>query len=143
MDRQLRNLTKRAAIVLLPLWLAGCAGSPTGGISFTDDQGTANQPFPANYRTDLLAFLRSYLTDPVGVREAAMAEPVQRTVGGRLRYVSCVRFTARDRDGKYRAPQDVAISYVDRRPDRVVEDTAAACAGATYAPFPEMEKMAR
>ena len=131
------------AIVLLPLGLAGCSGAPSGGISFTDDQGTAAQPFPTNYRADLLAFMRSYLNDPVGVRDAMMAQPVQRTVGGRLRYVSCVRYTAKDRAGQYVGPQEVAVSYVDTRLDRVVEDTAAACAGATYAPFPEMEKMTR
>ena len=128
---------------MLLLGLAASSGGPSGGISFTDDQGTANQPFPTNYRAELLAIMRSYLNDPVGVREASMAQPVQRTVGGRLRYVSCVRFTARDRDGQYRAPQEVAVSYVDARLDRVVEDIAAACAGATYAPFPEMEMMAR
>ncbi len=140
----MRNLARCVAIVLLPVWLAACGGGGgSGGISFTDDQGTASQPFPTNYKTDLLAFLRTYLNNPVGVRDASMAQPVQRTVGGRLRYVSCVRFTAKDMDGKYLAPKEIAVSYVDMRLDRVVEDTAAACAGATYAPFPEMEKMAR
>jgi hypothetical protein len=132
----------RAAIVLLPLVLAGCGGGG-GGISFTDDQGTAAQPFPTNYKTDLLAFFRTYLNNPVGVREAMMAEPVQRTVGGRLRYVSCVRYTAKDFDGKYAAPQERAVSFVDKRLDRVVDNAAEVCAGATYAPFPELEKMVR
>jgi hypothetical protein len=143
MGWQLRTLATRAAIVLLPLGLAACSGAPSGGISFTDDQGTAAQPFPTNYRTDLLAFMRTYLNDPTGVREASMAQPVQRTVGGRLRYVSCLRYTAKDRGGQYVGPQEVAVSYVDTRLDRVVEDTAAACAGANYAPFPQLEKMAR
>jgi hypothetical protein len=134
---------KRAAILLLPLWLAACSSGPSGGISFTDDPGTAEQPFPTNHRTDLLAFMRSYLNNPVGVRDAAMAPPVQRTVGGRLRYVSCVSYTAKDMDGKYLAPRQLAVSYVDARLDRVVEDTASACAGASYAPFPELEKMTR
>ena len=139
----MRHPVNRAAILLLPLWLVGCGGGPSGGISFTDDPGTAAQPFPFNYRTDLLAFLRSYLNNPVGVRDAAMAPPAQRTVGGRLRYVICVNYTAMDGDGKPLAPQQLAVSFVDARLDRVVEDTAAACAGASYAPFPEMEKMTR
>jgi hypothetical protein len=143
MGGHLRKSINRAAIVLLPLWLAACGGGNVGGISFTDDQGTANQPFPTNYKADLLAFLRTYLNNPVGVRDASMAQPVQRTVGGRLRYVSCVRFTAKDMDGKYLAPKEIAVSYVDMRLDRVVEDSAAACAGATYASYPEMQTMAR
>jgi len=143
MDRHLRNLAKIAAIVL-PLWLAACGGGGSvGGISFTDDQGTAEQPFPTNYKGDLLAFLRSYINNPVGIRDASMALPVQRTVGGRLRYVSCVRYTAKDNDGNYLVPQERAVSYVDKRLDRVVEDTAAACAGATYVPFPELQTLTR
>ena len=93
---------KRAAILLLPVVLAACAGSDDGrSITFTDDRGVAEQPYPNNYRAELLAFMRTYLNNPVGVHDAAMAEPVQRTVGGRLRYVSCLRFTPRESDGSY------------------------------------------
>lgn len=130
-------------ILLLPVWLAACGGGGSRGISFTDDPGTGEQPFPKNYRTELLAFLHTYINNPVGIRDAAMAVPVERTVGGRLRYVSCVRYTAKDMDGKYLAPQERGISYVDGRLDRVVDSTSDACAGANYQPFPEMEKMAR
>jgi hypothetical protein len=136
-----RSLT-RIAILLLPVWLAACGGGERG-ISFTDDQGVANQPFPTNYRADLLAFFKSFINNPVGVRDAAMADPVQRTVGGRLRYVSCVRYTAKDFDGRTLPPQERAVSYVDGRVDRVVENVAEACAGVAYQPFPELEKMTR
>jgi hypothetical protein len=72
-----------------------------------------------------------------------MAEPVQRTVGGRVRYVTCLRFTPRESDGSYREPRERAILYVDGRLDRMVENASDACAGAVYAPFPEMQKMTR
>ncbi len=143
MGGTVRISAKRAAIVLLPMWLAACGGGGDRGISFTDDQGVANQPFPTNYKSDLLAFLHTYVNNPVGVRDAMMAEPVQRTVGGRLRYVSCLRYTPKDSDGKYMAPQERAVSYVDARLDRVVENAGEACVGATYVAFPEMEKMVR
>lgn len=112
-------------------------------MSFTDDPGTANQPFPTNYKQDLLSFFKTYLNNPVGVRDAMMAEPVQRTVGGRLRYISCVRYTAKDFDGKYTAPQEKAVAYVDARLDRVIDNAAELCAGASYVPFPEMQTMTR
>jgi hypothetical protein len=133
------------AILLLPVALAGCASSSdeSSPISFTDDRGVANQPYPKNYRAETLAFMHTYLNDPTGVRDAAMAEPVQRTVGGRLRYVTCVRFSARDSDGGYRPMRERAIVYVDGRLDRVLENAGEPCAGATYAPFPELEKMSR
>jgi hypothetical protein len=72
-----------------------------------------------------------------------MAEPVQRTVGGRLRYLSCLRFTPRESDGSYREVRERGILYVDGRLDRMVENASEPCAGAVYAPFPELEKMTR
>ena len=129
---------------MLPILLAACASSDESKpITFTDDRGVANQTYPANYRAEILALMKTYLNNPVGVRDAVMAEPVQRTVGGRLRYVSCLRFAARDSGGSYRQPRERAIVYVDGRLDRVVENAGEPCAGATYAPFPELEKMTR
>ena len=135
---------KGATILLLPVALAACAGSDDGrSVAYTDDRGVANQPFPNNYRAELLAFMKTYLNNPVGVHNAAMAEPVQRTVGGRLRYVSCLRFAPRESDGSYREVRERAILYVDGRLDRVVENASDSCAGAVYAPFPELEKLTR
>jgi hypothetical protein len=135
---------KRAAILLLPVALAACAGGDESrSITYTDDRGVSNQPFPNNYRAELLAFMRTYLNDPTGVRDAALAEPVQRTVGGRLRYVTCLRFTPRESDGSYRGIRERALLYVDGRLDRIIENASEPCAGAVYAPFPDLEKMTR
>ena len=134
---------KRAAILLLPLAFAGCAGDGQNSITYTDDRGVANQPYPTNYRPELLAFMRTYLNNPVGVKEAALAEPVQRTVGGRLRYVVCLRYNAKDTDGSYRGARERAIVFVDARLDRIVEDASEPCAGAAYAAFPALEQMTR
>ena len=142
-ERQLGTIAKRAALVLLPISLAACADGGDRSISFTDDRGTANQPYPANYKAELLAFLKTYLNDPVGVREASMAEPVQRTVGGRLRYISCLRYNAREADRSYRGAGERGVVYVDGRLDRIIENVSEACAGAAYAPFPELEKLTR
>jgi hypothetical protein len=130
-------------LVLLPLVLAGCLGGdesrPTSFV--TDSSG--QERYPENYRTEIVAFMRTYLNNPVGVRNAEMAEPVVRTVGGRQRYVSCLRFYPRESDGTYREARERAVMYVSGRLDRLVENAAEVCAGATYAPFPEMEKMQR
>ena len=135
---------KRVAILLQPVTLAACASDDDRESVITIDRGNdANQPFPNNYRPELLAFMKTYLNNPVGVHDAMMAEPVQRTVGGRLRYVSCVRFTARDTDGSYREPRERAILFVDGRLDRVAESASEPCAGAVYAPFPDLEKLKR
>ena len=132
------------AILLLPIALAACAGSDDSrSIRFTDDRGVGNQPYPNNYRSEILAFMKTYLNNPAEVHDALMADPVQRTVGGRLRYVSCLRFTPRESDGSYREQRERAVLFVDGRLDRVVENASEPCAGATYASFPELEKMSR
>jgi hypothetical protein len=130
--------------MLLPIALAACAGSDDGrSISYTSDRDGINQPIPTDYRTQLLAFMKTYLNDPVGVHDAMMAEPVARPIGGQQRYVSCLRFTPRESDGSYRELRERAIVFVDGRLDHVVETAGEICAGVTYAPFPALEKMTR
>ncbi len=129
--------------MLLPIALAACAGNDDSRpVAFSDNRGV-DQPYPDNYRAESLAFMRTYLNNPVGVRDAAIAEPAQRTVGGRQRYVSCLRFTPRESDGSYREMRERAILYIDGRLDRMVENASDVCAGAVYQPFPEMAKLAR
>lgn len=140
MNVNLQNLM-RAAAVLVALGLGACAG-PSGNVSFVESASGA-QPFPTAYRTDLLAFMRTYLNDPVGVRGAVLAEPVQRSVGGNMRYIACVRYAAKDFNGRYTPVQERGVAFVDGRLERVVDNSAELCAGANYQPFPEMEKMTR
>jgi hypothetical protein len=144
MDCILGMLAKRAVILILLIALAACAGSDEGReAAFTIDSGGPEQPFPQNYHAELLAFMKTYLNNPVGIHDAAMAEPIQRSVGGRLRYVSCLRFTPRESDGSYREPRERAIIYVNGRLDHLAEKAGDTCAGVTYAPFSELEKLTR
>jgi hypothetical protein len=143
-DLRLGTSAKFAAILLLPVALAACASSDDGkSITFTDDRGVSDQPYPKNYRTEVVAFMHTYLNNPVGVHDAVLAEPVQRTIGGRLRYITCLRLTPRESDGTYRQSRERAIVYVDGRLDRIVENASEPCAGAVYVAFPELEKMTR
>jgi hypothetical protein len=130
--------------LLLPLALAGCLDGDDAArtTSFVEDSNAA-QPFPSGYRAETLAFLHTYLNNPVGVREAAIAEPVQHTVGGRLRYISCVRYAERQSDGTYREPRDRAVVFVGGRLDRIIPNATEECAGAVYVPFMDLQKLER
>ena len=137
---------KRVAILLLPIALAACSSS--GGdegrsLSLFNDKPDTPQSFPANYRAELLAFMRTYLNNPVGVRDAAMAEPVMRDVNGKMRYISCLRYSARESDGSYREPHERAVLFVNGRLDRLIEKGGELCSGAALAPFPDLERMSR
>ncbi len=137
MSCKLATRATYAAILLLAAALAGCATDSSS------EQPEIEQKLPANYRPDLLALLRTYLNDPRGVRDASIAEPVQRTVGGRTRFVACLRYNARGTDGAYTGVKTRGALFVNGRLDRIIEKPDEICDGATYAPFPEMEKMTR
>ena len=135
---------KRAAILLTGIALTACAGNDDGrGFGIFGGDKFANQPFPDNYRAELLAFLKTYLNNPVGVHEAAMAEPALRDVNGKNRYVVCLRYSMRESDGSYREPRERAVLFFNGRLDRMAENGGELCKGAAYAPFPEMEKLTR
>jgi hypothetical protein len=129
--------------VLLPLALAGCFGSDDNGPPSFMEDSSVPQPFPSDYRSELLAFMRTYLNNPVGVRNAMLADPVQRTVGGRPRYVTCLRYSEQQSDGSYRDPREGAVVFINGRLDHMQQNAGDLCTGVNYAPFPELEHMSR
>ncbi len=139
MSCNLATLMKSALLLLAAGAMGGCAS--TDSLSYSSDD--SQQVYPANYRPEILALLKTYLNDPRGVREATIAEPVQRKIGGKQRYIACMKFNARETDGSYRGVKERGALFIDGRLDRIIEKPEEACAGATYAPFPELEKLTR
>lgn len=142
-----------AATVSAALGLAGCSTELGPSPAELKSRWEAQNVFPEGYRRDLLAFMHTYLNDPRQVRGAAVSPPVRKDVGPGERYVVCVRYNARNTDGKYTGSKDGAAIYVSGKLDRFIEATkelneGAAfarrlCQDAAYAPFPELEKMTR
>jgi len=133
--------TRSAFFLLMTFSLQGCASSDS--LSYTADSTAADQKYPANYRPELLALMRTYLNDPHGVRDAMIAEPVQHKVSGRQRYIACLRYNAREADGSYRGAKERVALFIDGRLDRLIEKPEDLCENANYAPFPELEKITR
>jgi len=140
----------RIAALWLVLALGGCAS--TG----TDEQNEPSAPpvafsrstesvqrAPDNDRGEIIAFLRTYLNDPSGVREARIAAPDKRTLFGQPRYVVCLRYNARDSAGKYGGVSDRMAIFADGRFSSFEENAKSYCADADYKPFPELEKLTR
>src|SRR4051812_25699797 len=125
--------TKRRAVGLLALAaLSACSGPPPD-LNFSSDRGPP--AYPSNYRADTLSFMRTYLNNPAQVREASISEPALRTIGGRQRYVSCLRYNARDSSNSYTGVSDRLAVFSEGRFDQLVEKAAEQCSGATYQPF--------
>jgi hypothetical protein len=152
------------AVVVAVLGLSAC----TTDLGPTQAELRANwdaqNVSPQNYKNDLLAFLRTYLNNPTGVRSASVSAPALKKVGPGERYVVCLRYNARDTFGKYAGPKEAAAVFVSGKLDRFAElarerpDAGEAegavsaerpraprelCKDAVFAPFPELEALRR
>ena len=105
-------------------------------------QANTTRPGPT-YRADIVAFMRTYLNDPTGVRDAFVSEPALRTLENVDRYTACLRYTARKGGGQYAASKDSLVLFRDGRFDRIVDNAREQCKEAAYQPFPELEKLSR
>jgi hypothetical protein len=137
-------------IVVLPaLVLAACSSTnlePTQSELKADWE--AGNIVPAHVKTDLLAFLRTYLNDPNRIRDGAVSAPVRKRVLDYPadRYIVCVRYNARKSDGTYAGVKTGMAIFVSGRLDRFVDmprQVKEPCEGAAYQPFPELGQLRR
>jgi hypothetical protein len=142
---QIRAVTLLVAVAVAAS-LGGCATETGPSASELKARWDAENVYPQGYRQDLLAFLRTYLNDPSHVRSASVSQPQLKYIGPGDRYVSCVRFNARNSDGKYLGSKDGAAIYMSGKLDRFLDtakDVRELCKEVAYAPFPELEKLTR
>jgi hypothetical protein len=132
------------------LVLVGCASKDIGPTQAELAQTWESQNvYPTNYKADLLAVLRTYLNDPTHVRNASVSQPQLKQLGPNergQRYVVCVRYTARNSEGKYMPPREGAATFVSGKLDRFFDVPPQArepCKDAVFAPFFELEKLSR
>jgi hypothetical protein len=135
----------RWGILLALLAAVGCRTSDEPSPADLKAHWDAQNVFPRDYKPDLLAFMRSYLNDPSGVRGAGVSRPQLKRVGPGERYVACVRFNARNSDGKYTGAKESAAVFVSGKFNQMVDGKQAAplCQGVAYAAFPELERLSR
>jgi hypothetical protein len=134
------------AVSLATLAVGGCATNYEPSPAELKARWEAQNVFPAGYKSDLLAFLRTYINDPVRLRDTAVSTPQRKTVGPGERYVACVRYQERKSDGQYAPSKDGAAVYVSGKLDRFFDDPKEMrelCKDAAFAPFPELEKLTR
>jgi hypothetical protein len=111
--------------VLLALCLAA---TPTGCVSgrsreLREEREARINVYPDNYRADILAGLHSYLRDPTHIRNAYLSEPSLQQVGRQNRYAACVRFDARNSDGRYAGSRDVLAVFAGGRFDQFIDES--------------------
>jgi len=130
----------RLLAMVLALGLAGCNAEWLRSRERADQ---ANTTPPISYRSDIIAFMRTYLNDPTGIRNAAVSEPALRDFDSASRYAVCVRYNARKSTGQYAGPRESLVLFRDGRLDRIVDSARETCKDAAYQPFPELERLTR
>ena len=101
---------------------------------------------PQNYKSDLTAFLHTYLNDPTHIRSAAVSQPQRKNVGPGERYIACVRYDARKSSGQYAGSKEGVATFVAGKLDRFFDtprEVREFCKDAAYEPFPELEALTR
>ena len=98
--------------------LAGC-GSSRAREKRRSDRGSNVRP--DHYRADLPAALRTYVSDPTNIRDAYVSEPEVKPIGPQKRYVSCLRFNAKNGEGRYVGDRELLAVFVSGRFDQLVE----------------------
>ena len=130
--------------LILAFGLCGCKSEMQWQQQWDQERvALANAPVPTNYKTDIVAFMRTYLNDPTDVRGAFVSEPAQREFEGTPRFASCLRYNAKKGGGQYAGSKDSIVLYRIGRLDRVVDNARDTCKDAAYLPFPELERMTR
>ena len=104
--------------------------------------------YPTNYKADIAAAMRAYLNDPSGIRDSSVSEPALKPASTSMpeRYVACLRFNAKKTATVYAGTKEMAALFVAGRFDQFIDapkEEQPLCANATYAPFPELEKLPR
>ena len=126
--------------VVAGLLVAGCSG-----FGRQDPPPVAFDPnlFPSNYKSELLALLQSRLADPTSVRDAYVSDPLLKPVGSDSRYVACVRYDAKNGNGRYLGSRDHMAFFLAGRVNQFVDATSEYCGGANYQPFPELQALTK
>jgi hypothetical protein len=135
---------QRVAGLLLGLTfvLGACShNAPSTETAAASDPGI-NVP-PTDHKHEILGAMHAYLNDPTGIRDAEIAQPAVKTVGNFQRYVVCLRFNGKKRGNEYAGVKEIAAVFMVGRFDRFIDKAQEQCAGATYAPFPELQKLSR
>lgn len=124
------------------LLLAGCASGERDYSGPETAGGASVNVFPDRYRAEILAYQRSYLNDPSGIRSAAITQPALRKVGNLERYLVCLRFNAKGPAGAYTGVREHLAIFLAGKLDQMGA-TREQCKDATYEPFPELERLTR
>ncbi len=132
-------MKKSVTLMILVGTVGGCGGSGYW-MSAGPKPIEPDAVYPANYKSELLDFMRTFLADPTNVRDALISEPARASLGDQNHYFVCIRYNARV-DGKYLGMTNKLATYYGGKINQFIDPTTDQCGNAAYQPFPELEQL--
>ena len=131
-------------LALIAGLLAGCSGDSKVLDYITPGRVPDPPPlepglFPADYKTEIINFLRSSLT--TRVRDAYIAQPVLRPMGRVQQYVTCVRYRAVGEKNQPGDSETKLAIFLGGRLMQFIPGDPQMCGGLAYQRFPELESL--
>ena len=142
-----RHCSQPSAWPLLALiagLLAGCSGD-SKVLDYITPGKVPDAPvlepglFPANYKTEIINFLRGSLT--TRVRDAYIAQPVLRPMDKVPQYITCVRYSPLDEKNQPAGSESKLAIFLGGRLMQFLPGDPQVCAGLAYQRFPELESL--
>ncbi len=130
------------ALALIAGVLGGCSsGFDLGFNKKAEPPPTDPNAFPARYKPEVAAFMRTYLDNPTKVRDALISEPALKQFRGSPHYVACIRYNPRSGENRYTGNQENIAVFLGGRLNQFLPSDPALCANVAYQRFPEIENM--
>ena len=131
-------------LVLIAGLLAGCSGD-SKVLDYITPGKVPDTPvlepglFPANYKTEIVDYLRGTMT--TRVRDAYIAQPVLKTMDKVPQYVTCVRYTSLDSKNQPVGSETKLAIFLGGRLMQYLPGDPQVCGGLAYQRFPELESL--
>jgi len=131
-------------LALIAGLLAGCSGESkvldyiTPG-KVPDPPALEPGLFPANYKAEIINFLRGSLT--TRVKDAYIGQPVLRPMDKVQQYVTCVRYSSLDEKNQPAGSETKLAVFPGGRLMQFIPGDPQICAGLAYQRFPELESL--
>ena len=135
------------ALAVVAVVLGGCSGSGPGVMAYLTPGRVPDPPpvvptrYPDRYRTQVLDFMRTYLSNPGKVKDAFIGEPALKPVGGTPLYVTCVRYNARNNANQYEGNQSNLVVFLSGKLSQFLPGNPDMCSGLVYQRYPELESL--
>jgi hypothetical protein len=132
-----------SVFVVLAVLLGACSGnSLKEAVTGKAEPPVPPTQYPSQFKTQIANFMRTYVENPIKIRDASIGGPVLRPVDGSPPvYVACVRYTPRDAGNQYRDSETRLAIFLNGSLAQFVPEKPEICAGLNYVRYPEIENL--